>query len=68
MIQQQPATSYPDQEGVNKSRRTRMTFRPNSKKYMIYPENRGKGFWDLFITVILLVSCILIPIQIAFET
>lgn len=62
MIQQQPATSYPDQEGVNRSRKTRMTFRPNSKKYVIYPENKNKGLWDLFITIVLLISCILIPI------
>ena len=40
----------------------RMTFRPNMKKFMIYPENKNKGIWDLVITLVLLVSSVIIPL------
>ena len=43
-----------------------MTYRPNEKKYMIYPENRNKGAWDLSVTLLLLISSVMIPLQIAF--
>jgi hypothetical protein len=43
-----------------------MTKRANEKKYMIYPENKDKGAWDLSITILLLISSIMIPLQIAF--
>ena len=45
-----------------------MTYRPNEKKFMIYPENRHKGAWDLSITLLLLISSVMIPLQIAFAT
>ena len=43
-----------------------MTYRSNEKKCIIYPENRKKGIWDLSITILLLISSIMIPLQIAF--
>lgn len=42
-----------------------MTFRPNQKKWLIYPENKKKNVWDLFMTLVLLVACITTPLQIA---
>ena len=35
--------------------------------YLFYPENEGKAFWDLFMTVVLLTSCVLTPLDIAFS-
>ena len=34
---------------------------------MIYPENQTKGIWDIFMTGILFISCVLTPIDIAFN-
>ena len=45
-----------------------MTQREEKKKWIFYPEDKYKGYWDLFITLILLVTCINTPIQIAFTT
>lgn len=41
--------------------------RPNKKPYIIYPENKKKGIWDVLITLVLLVSCIMTPLDIAFQ-
>lgn len=37
------------------------------KSCMIYPDNHNKEVWDLFMTVVLLVSCMVTPLEIAFE-
>lgn len=38
------------------------------KKYMIlYPEDPAKKYWDFYITIILLISCVLTPLRIGFE-
>jgi hypothetical protein len=50
----------------NAKRIKRMTHRAHEKKWMIYPENRHKGAWDLSITLLLLISSVMIPLQIAF--
>lgn len=34
---------------------------------MIYPDNNKKDVWDLFMTIILLTSCVVTPYEIAFE-
>lgn len=34
---------------------------------MIYPDNHNKEVWDLFMTIVLLVSCVITPVEIAFE-
>jgi hypothetical protein len=34
---------------------------------MIYPDNHKKEVWDLFMTIILLTSCVVTPYEIAFE-
>ena len=33
---------------------------------IIYPENRNKEIWDLFMTIVLLTTCVLTPLDIAF--
>ena len=43
-----------------------MTSRNNQKMCLIYPENRYKSWWDLLMTLVLLVTCIATPYTIAF--
>ena len=43
-----------------------MSERTNRKKWLLYPEDSGKVNWDIFITVVLLVTCIFTPYNIAF--
>lgn len=37
-------------------------------KYIIYPDNKVFQIWELFMTLILLVSCFLTPVEIAFTS
>ena len=30
----------------------------NPKPFIIYPENKNKGIWDLFMTLVLIITCI----------
>lgn len=43
-----------------------MRYRNNKKKFLLYPEDQPKVYWDLFITSILLISCLITPFRIAF--
>jgi hypothetical protein len=43
-----------------------MRYRQNKKPYLFYPEDQYKVYWDLFITMILLISCLITPWRIAF--
>ena len=43
-----------------------MRFRRNKKTFLLYPESQSKVYWDLFITLILLISCMVTPYRIAF--
>jgi len=52
--------------GKSKEKIDRMTNYDNKKNWMIYPESPYKGHWDLFITLILLISCFSTPYIIAF--
>ena len=38
----------------------------NKKPFLIYPEDQKKIYWDLFITMVLLISCIITPWRIGF--
>jgi len=38
----------------------------NPKKNVIYPDNKWYQVWELFMTLILLTSCFLTPVEIAF--
>ena len=44
-----------------------MKTRTHKKKWIIYPEDEWKGRWDLFITVILIFTCMSTPYLISFE-
>ena len=37
------------------------------KFFLIYPDNSCKDYWDIYITVVLVVSCALIPYQLAYQ-
>ena len=43
-----------------------MRFRSDKKQCILYPEDTQKTYWDIFITLILLISCIITPWRIAF--
>ena len=43
-----------------------MIAKKNLKRCMIYPEEKFKKYWDLFITIVLVFSCIEIPYNLAF--
>jgi hypothetical protein len=45
-------------EGISKERFYKMTRRMNKVPYLIYPENKWKGIWDLFMTLVLVITCI----------
>ena len=45
-----------------------MKERENRKPFMFYPEDNNKANWDLFITIVLVWTCILTPARIAFDT
>lgn len=44
----------------------RMTQRKNRKPYILYPEDKLKNTWDLLMTIVLLITCIETPYDIAF--
>ena len=44
-----------------------MTKRKNSKWGLFYPENGKKQAWDLFINLVLILTCVLSPYWIAFD-
>ena len=52
---------------IEKSHADRMKERQNRKRYMLYPEDEIKGQWDVFITLVLLFTCITTPARIAFD-
>lgn len=43
-----------------------MSHRRNKKTWLLYPEDDSKAIWDLFITFVLLASCLITPFNIAF--
>jgi hypothetical protein len=45
----------------------RMLEREDRKPFMFYPEDNTKSYWDLYITLILLWTCIATPARIAFD-
>lgn len=63
---------YFDEElpGIDNStlskKQLKMRHRNHKKLCLFYPEDTIKQHWDLFITLILLISCIIVPYRIAF--
>ena len=53
--------------GIDKKHFNRMTKRDTYKAFIIYPENKQKSAWDLFMTLILILTCIMTPLSIAFN-
>jgi hypothetical protein len=53
--------------GIDKKHFNRMTKRDYYKDFIIYPENRQKGAWDLFMTFVLIFTCVMTPLSIAFN-
>jgi hypothetical protein len=53
--------------GIDKRHYERMTNRGNQKKCIIYPENKHKSIWDLFMTIVLIMTCVMTPLSIAFN-
>ena len=53
-------------DGITQSKIDRMYKRKKVVKYLIYPENRKKAIWDLWMTFVLLVTCLVTPLNIAF--
>ena len=49
-----------------KSKVMRMMNRVDKVKFIIYPQDSLKEYWDLYITIILLITCMLTPYNIAF--
>ena len=50
----------------DKEKIERMRARDHKVPCLLYPEDPAKENWDLFITLILLISCALTPYRIAF--
>ena len=40
--------------------------RIDRKSYIIYPEDKHKIYWVMFITIILIITCIILPARLAF--
>jgi len=49
-----------------KLKQERMIFREVKRAFILYPEDKPKVYWDVYITIILLFSCISTPYGIAF--
>lgn len=39
--------------------------RKEKKMFLFYPEDPCKKYWDFYITIILLISCVITPLRIA---
>ena len=50
----------------NKLKIMRMYERKYKKMFMFYPEDPAKKYWDFYITIVLLISCVVTPLRIAF--
>lgn len=65
------ADATPDSKSMSKKNNAkfkRMKERDDRKPYMFYPEDSDKANWDLFITLILVYTCVATPARIAFST
>jgi len=51
---------------ISRDKKERTRFRLFRKPWLLYPENQNKVNWELFITLILLISCFITPLRIAF--
>lgn len=65
-----PTVDQTKVKGENKEKIERMRYRKHKKEgsWLLYPEDQHKVSWDLFITMILMVSCVITPYNIAFAS
>ena len=56
-----------EQMGIDKVHYERMTKRDKTVPWLIYPENKYKSAWDLWMTLVLIVTCIMTTLEIAFN-
>lgn len=61
-----PTISEKDYKNKLKEKVQRMKHRDDKKPWILYPEDQIKTNWDMFITLILLITCLLTPWRIAF--
>ena len=59
--QQETQTSQKKKNTERQSKMKRMRARDDRKPWLIYPEDEWKANWDLFITVVLIYTCIVTP-------
>ena len=57
----------PSASQMKKEKVKRMRARLSRKSWIIYPEDDWKGKWDLFITTILIFTCLSTPYLISFD-
>lgn len=48
-------------------RLNRMRMRSNRKRYLCYPEDRFKNYWDTIVAIALIIACTTTPVFIAFN-
>lgn len=58
----------PKKDSIDIQREYEMKNHLNMKPYLIYPENKAKDNWDLFMTFVLLLTCVKTPYDIAFPS
>ena len=51
---------FANEEEEKKSKR--MTHRKGKKRFIFYPDDKVKGYWDPFMTLVLLITCINTPV------
>ena len=49
-----------------KKKMARMKIREERKPYLLYPEDSFVTYWELTVTLVLLYTCVMTPIRIAF--
>jgi len=54
-------SDLPNLGSIRKEKMMKMRLRKKKKQYLFYPEDYCKQHWDLFITLVLLTSCIITP-------
>jgi hypothetical protein len=67
MFDNEDIPTYHGKKGEDEKMVVRMTHRKNRKNYILYPEDTAKGYWDMYITLILMITCITTPMDIAFS-
>ena len=50
-----------------KKKKSKLIMKRNLKFCMIYPENKHKDNWDIFMALVLIMSCLISPVRIAFH-